>query len=94
MLVIAGQPGPAGPAVNLSRPSTSLRHWKKTWMPGPRPGMTWRGLRELLRCLRELAVEGQAELVTGDLDLLTVLDRARENHFRERILYEFLNHAL
>src|SRR6516225_2250276 len=45
-------------------------------------------------CLRELAVERQAQLVAGNPDLLSVLYLARENHFCKRVLHRFLDHAL
>ena len=47
-----------------------------------------------LRRLRQLAVEGQTQLVAGNGDLFAVLDRAGENHLGERVLNGFLDHAL
>ena len=48
----------------------------------------------LRRLLDRVAVEGEAELVAGDDDLLAVLDGAGQDHLRERVLHRLLDHAL
>src|SRR5581483_9981193 len=47
-----------------------------------------------LSCLSDLAVEGEPQLVAGYDNLLAVSDLAGKNHFGERILHGFLDHAL
>src|ERR1700754_1643955 len=100
-------PALTGPCLGRIMPKSGrLRHWERRAVSGRAVVSLAENcaarteVKSALPCVFELgrlrdglAVEGETVLASGDNDLLAILDTAGKDHFRERILHVFLDHA-